>query len=249
MFIVVILGLNRVIKSILNKIKKSSEWFLVGFTIVLSCMFCYYTYANLPIKDFRPYRIGTNLLKAMEVPPGAPKAEYKTIMYYEKAGVVKEFDSKNYPWDDSTWVWKDTKNILVKEGYKPAIHDFKMSDADGGDYTQEFLSKKGYSFMLVSYDIKKINHDVQPKVNAFVDKCSKAKIEFIGLTASSAGEIDAFRHDVNAMYNYYICDETALKTIIRSNPGLVMLKDGTVVGMWHYNNFPTFEEVKTKYGF
>jgi triosephosphate isomerase len=146
-------------------------------------------------------------------------------------------------------VWKDTKNVLVTKGYVPPIHDFNIVDQAATNFTQEFMSAKGYSFILVSYDLKKINRDVLPKVNEFAEACEKAGIKFYGLTSNGAEETDIFRHDVNAMYPFYFCDMTQLKTIIRSNPGLVMIKDGVVTGMWHYHTFPKFDAVKAQYGF
>ena len=183
----------------------------------------------------------------MEIPEGAPRDEYKTILYYEKDGVVKEFTSDNYPWDDSTWVWKDTKNVLIKQGYRAPIHDFNITDVDGGNHNEEILSNPDYNFMVVMYDIKKTNKKVQPKVNELAEKCQKAGIQFIGLSGSPYQTTEEFRHEVNAAYDYYYCDAIPLKTIIRSNPGLVLLKKGTVIDMWHYNDFPSFEEINKKY--
>jgi hypothetical protein len=102
-------------------------------------------------------------------------------------------------------------------------------------------------FLLVAYEIDKSNGKVQSKVNDFVALCQKAGIEFIGLTASNAKEIDIFRHEHNSMFDYYGTDGTTLKTMIRSNPGLMLLKKGTVTAIWHYHDFPTFDEVKQKY--
>jgi hypothetical protein len=122
-----------------------------------------------------------------------------------------------------------------------------MYDAEGIDYRDEFLALPGYKFLLVAYDITKSNEEVQHKINDFVALTEKEKIPFIGLSGSLTKDIDVFRHEHNSMFQYYSCDMTALKTIIRSNPGLVLLNGATVVAMWHYNDFPSFDEVREKF--
>ncbi len=220
---------------------------LAWLGLFLSTAFSVYCYRHLPIIDFRPFAIGKNILEGTKVPEGAPKDEYKTMLYYEKDGLVKEFTQDNYPWQDSTWKWKDSKSVLVKEGVKPAIHDFNLVNSDGSNYTEDILNNPDFNFMLISYDVTKADKDVQKKINALSAACDKEKIKFIGVTATAPEETDKFRHDVQAAYDFYFCDATALKTIIRSNPGLLLLKKGTVINIWHYNDFPDFNEVKMKY--
>lgn len=220
---------------------------LAWLGLVASTVFSVYCYWHLPVMDFRPYAIGKNIPDGMKVPEGAPVDKYKTILWYEKDGVVKEFTQENYPWQDSTWKYKDAKSILVEEGVKPAIHDFALVNSGGSDYTEDILNNPDYNFMLISYDITKANKDVQSKINAFAQASEQEKIKFIGVTATAPAETDKFRHEVQAAYDFYYCDATTLKTIIRSNPGLVLLKNGTVIDKWHYNDFPDFNDVKVKY--
>ena len=96
-------------------------------------------------------------------------------------------------------------------------------------------------------EISHTNSKVQNRINDFVALCHKEGIDFIGMTSSSPKEVDAFRHEHNSMFDYYYSDATTLKTMIRSNPGLILLKKGTVVAIWHHRNFPTFDEVKQQY--
>ena len=156
---------------------------------------------------------------------------------------------QNYPWNDSTWVWKETKNVLVKKGYTPPIHDFSITDSTGVDHLQEFMNEKGYSFMLISYDLKKTDVKVQPKINAFAEECKKANIHFYAISNATAEEASKFRKEYHVPYTFYTADGTALKTVIRSNPGLVLIKDGTVTAMWHYHQFPDLKEVRSQYKF
>lgn len=235
-----------------NKIKplfslKATRGVVIG-SVVLSSLFTYYTYAHLPYIDFRPYAIGKNIKEGMLLPPGAI-TDSTVIMFKYKAkdGTVKEFTVDGLPSDLENYEYVDRVDKVIREGDKPKIHDFKIVDASGTDFTDKFLENPDYSFMLVAYDLSKTDKSVQKKINAFVDECNKNKVQFFGLTSTVAEETDLFRHENQSMFDYYFCDGTALKTIIRSNPGLVLLKNGTVINMWHANDFPLWQDVNAKY--
>lgn len=224
-----------------------NERFVTFFVYVIllgTFYFSYSCYNHLPIKDFRPYAVGKNILEGMKLPPNAKKDSMVMTFIYEKDGkeIKLTQDDVMKMNIDSTYRFVDRKDIPVRKGDVPAIHDFSITDEDGENITEDILSNPDYNFILVAYDVKKANRKVQDRVNYFAETCQKRNISFIGLTASSTEETDLFRHEVQAMYDYYFCDATALKTMIRSNPGLVLLKNGTVIAMWHYNDFPTFAE-------
>lgn len=210
-----------------------------------SFLFSVYCYRHLPIIDFRPYAVGKNISEGMILPPGAKKDSVVMVFIYEKDGVKHEFSEKEIATAgiDETWKFIDRTDKVIQEGDKPKIHDFTVSSSDGTDVTSDVLSMKNV-FLLVSYQINHAEENVQGKVNDFVALCQKDGVEFIGLTGSSPKDIDEFRHKHNSMFEYYNTDETALKTMIRSNPGLMLLKNGTVAAMWHYNDFPSYDEAK-----
>jgi hypothetical protein len=222
----------------------------IGVSTALSLWFNINCIQHLPMIDFRPYKIGTNLPKDMTVPEGSPIDEYETKLVYKnkKTGDKKEFTTAEYAkasylWEDTlTWAWDTTMTKLIKEGYKPKIHDFAITDNDGNNITDAVLKKPGYTLLIINYNITKSSKEHQPEINQLVAECDKNKIPVIGLTASVA-EKEAFRHEVQAMYPYYTTDETALKTVVRSNPGLVLLKEGVVVNMWHHNDVPKFSSL------
>jgi len=216
----------------------------VGF--VASLCFSIYCYMHLPVIDFRPYAIGKNIRQGMQLPPNAVKDSVTMVFIYEKDGKQIELSPEQIKTIDSTYKFVDRKDKLIREGDHPAIHDFSIVSTDGTDITDDVLNLDQV-FLLVAYDIRKSNEKIQSKINDFVSLAQQKGVEFIGLTGSSPKEVDAFRHEHNSMFEYYRCDETALKTMIRSNPGLMLLKKGTVTAMWHYNDFPTFDEVKSKY--
>jgi len=248
-------------KKIRPMLKEKAGMMVTISGFVIASAYAIFCYRHLPVVDLRPYKIGTNIIEAMKLPPNA--VTDSTVVTYKykniKSGEIKSFDQKNIPWQD-TLNWEEVKGSqevkVIREGTKPAIHDFKLTDMIGGDiaendstYTNYFLTLNKPSFFLISYDLKKSDHDkdLMKKINEFYDACRKDSISLIGLTGTIPKEIDAYKHEFNALYDFYNCDETALKTIIRSSPGLVLIKHGTVLAMWHHNDFPKYEEVKTKY--
>jgi len=221
---------------------------LIAYVFLLGTFFfSLYCFRHLPVIDFRPYAVGKNIEEGMKLPPNAKQTITEMIFIYEKDGKQVELKPDELKNIDATYKFIDRKDKITQQGDVPHIHDFNMYDADGADYKEEFLSIPGYKFMLVAYDLTKSNLNAQHTINDFVTLCDKEKIPFIGLTGSAKSVIDVFRHDHNSMFEYYQCDETSCKTIIRSNPGLVLLNGATVVAMWHYNDFPSFDAVKGEF--
>jgi uncharacterized membrane protein YphA (DoxX/SURF4 family) len=206
-----------------------------------------YTLNFLPVIDFRPFAIGKDILAQMN-DGRQPKIETRFVFKNLQTNTIEEL--KEYPytdkinWELDTLKWKfiDTKQIALDAGELPSIHDFSISSVEGADSTQAFLTQNKLHFFLVSYRLDKANLKIQPEINAFASACEKAGIPFIGLTSNSPEEIEEFRHEVQAPYPYYITDATQLKTMIRSNPGLILLKGSKVLDMWHYNSLPSFGE-------
>lgn len=225
--------------------------FILG--AIASFAFPIYAYRNLPPLDFRAYAIGMSIKDNMKPGAGYEPPVYETRFKYEnlKTHEVKEFDLKNYPWEDTlTWKWVATDNVLTKEAVNPPkITDFTVNDANGNPITDSLLNNKDYSFLLVCYDLKKTEEDesLHAKINDFYTLATKENKKIIGLTASSAEEINAYKHAHQALYDFASVDAIVLKTMVRSNPGLILIKDGTVIMNWHHNNFPSYSEVKQKY--
>lgn len=227
-------------------------------TLILCSWFTIHCYNHLPIKDYRPWAIGNIVPQKMI---GEPEfADVYMVYKNTKTGEVKEYlavkNTDGKPINDFSWMTEEfiannefvnQRKQINKEAVEAPIHDFTLDNPETGEaYAETFIFKPGYKFMLVAYDLKKTNTAVMPKVNEFVAACQKEGIEFIGAT-SSADMVEEFRHQHQNAFPYYSNDATSLKTIIRSNPGLVMMKDTVVTGMWHHNDFPTFEDVKRDY--
>ncbi len=225
--------------------------FMSATGLILTTWFTWHCYTHLPVKDFRPYAIGKNITEGMTLPPGAITDSVVMVFIYKdkKTGAQVEagMDQVSTYSGNEQYEFVDRLDKVVREGDKAAIHDFAIKDAEDNDLTSDFLSRPDYVFMLVAYDLTKADVKAQDKVNALAAACQKNDFEFFGLTSTIPTETDKFRHDHQNMFPYYFCDGTALKTIIRSNPGLVLLKQGTVIDMWHHNDFPTYEELNAKY--
>jgi uncharacterized membrane protein YphA (DoxX/SURF4 family) len=222
---------------------KKVEWLFVSVFSVLIIGVSIYGYRHLPIIDFRPYNIGTYIPEKMEVPESAPQDIYESIFYYEKDGEVRQFTKDNYPWQDTTWKFVDAEHILVKQGYIPPIHDFGIENKDQGDITEEILNKDGYYFLIVSSTLEEANIEGSIRINEFVGFYQQYNISSVCMTSSIHDEISEYKQKVNPLFDFYNTDEITLKTMVRSNPGVVLLHKGTIIDKWHYNDIPLTDEL------
>jgi uncharacterized membrane protein YphA (DoxX/SURF4 family) len=218
-----------------------AQWILVIYAFLFSCGLSLYALKHLPPVDFRPYKIGNNLLKEMEIPENAPVDSFDVKLIYAKDGVEKEFTMQDYPKGDSTWTFVDQKTVLVKEGYKPPIHDFSITTEDG-EITDLVLENPGYTFLLISPDLTKANVKRSDELNQIYDYAEQNGYGFIMLTASVEDDMEAYRAATGAKYPIATTDKTTLKTIIRANPGLMLIKDAIVLNKWHTSDLPVFSE-------
>ena len=223
-------------------ISKSNQWIVTNYTLVyIVCTSLYCLYA-LPTFDFRPYHIGADIKKGMEIPEGAEQPEFETTFILKKNGQTREFTLDNYP--DSTWEFVDSKTIQTRQGYEPPIHDFSLTLAEtGDDITDDVLSRKGYTFLLISPSLAYADDGNFGDIDQIYEYASEHNIPFYCVTASTDSDINRWRDLTGAEYPFCTADETTLKTIIRSNPGLLLLKDATIIGKWSHNQLPDPDEL------
>jgi uncharacterized membrane protein YphA (DoxX/SURF4 family) len=217
-------------------------YILAGSGIVLYLIAVVYSVRHEPLIDFRPYNVGVNIQEGMIIPAGAPKDVYENIFYYKnkQTGKIKKFTEKNYPWQDSLhWEFSSMdKARLISKGYTPPIHGFTIETRDGDNIYDFFLNDDKFVFMLIAYDLDKTSLKNQDKINELAKWAKSQNYSFICLTASLFEKCDQFTVDHDIPYEFFNCDEIALKTIIRSNPGLVVLKKGTIIAKYHFNDIP-----------
>ncbi len=222
-------------------LSRSNQWIAINFTvlfIVITSVYCLYT---LPLFDFRPYHIGANILKGMEMPADAEQPQFETTFILEKNGERREFTLADYP--DSTWTFIDSRTVQTKAGYVPPIHDFSIQTADGDDITEEVITRKGYTFLLISPHLRNADDANFGTIDLLYEYAQTEGVPFYCLTASTEEEIKHWQDITGAEYPFCLTDETTLKTIIRSNPGLLLLRDGTIIRKWSHNALPAMEQL------
>jgi len=242
---IVLLIFTRILFIYRNDFKSSwtniKQWSVVSIPAIFIILVSVYCYRHLPLIDFMPYKIGTYIPEKMAIPDDAPSAVYKTSLIYTKDGKNIEVDLSNLP--DSTWQWVETKQELIQEGYVPPIHDFVIQSMTGDDITDIVLNENKFTILLVAYNLKNTKLSDIDKINALAEYCdSSNNCNFICLTSSLQNEIDEFTLKTNAKYPFFNTDEITLKTMIRANPGLVILKRGWIIDKWNALDTPDLKE-------
>jgi uncharacterized membrane protein YphA (DoxX/SURF4 family) len=217
--------------------KSVTEWTITGFVALLFILFSAFNLRYLPVIDFLPYRAGTNIESKMKIPEGSASDQYSVSFIYEKNGVRKEFTINDYPASDTSWKFIDQKSVLIKKGYEPPIHDFSIVDLNNENITGKVLSDKGYSLLMISKKLADVNHNKLKKGFDLGAYCINNGISFYILTASGKSEAINFGSNLPFCFT----DETALKTMIRSDPGYILLRNGTIIGKWSSANVPEKE--------
>ena len=210
--------------------------------ILISFGISIYCYNLLPIIDFRPYKIGNNIIEGMQIPEDAPLDKYETTFFYEKDGIEQAFTLDNYPAEDSTWTFVRQESKLIEQGFVPPIHDFSIITEDG-DITDLVLEDAGYTLLVISHKVEKASTKNIKCVKSTIANAKKAGAKVIWLTSSYTDDIDNFKSEYEINDTFGATDDITLKTIVRSNPGLVLIKDATVIEKWHHNSLPTKDKL------
>lgn len=220
-----------------SSIKSKTQWIILAGFVVFGIGLSVYSVNHLPMIDFLPYKVGVNITEAMRIPEGAPSDKYETIFIYEKAGEQKEFTLENYPKGDPLWKFVDQKTKLISKGFEPKIHDFNITTTDMEDITEDVLTHEGDTYIVMMYDVNKASEEGAKKAELIYQKALAVNAYFYALTASSDEDIQAFRQKTGITFPFYKTDPIAQKTALRANPGIMLLKKGTVVGKWNWRDY------------
>ena len=221
-----------------------TQWLVINYTMLFILALAGYSLYILPPLDFRPYYVGADIRKGMEIPEGAEQPKFETTFILEKDGERREFTLDNYP--DSTWTFIDSRTIEVSKGYVPPIHDFSITRCDNGeDITDEVIDNRGYTMLLIAPYLEKSDDMQFNDINRIYDYAIENKVAFYCLTASGEKMIERWKEMTGAEYPFCHTDATTLRTIIRSSPGLVVIRNGRIIGKWSHNAFP--DESMTKH--
>lgn len=233
LLIIVFTGRNQPVKAP----GKKTEWVILASVSAAFILFSLMNLRYLPMIDFLPYRKDTKIADKMVIPEGVAVDKYETTFIYEKEGVKKEFSLSNYPAEDTTWKFVEQKSVLVKKGYTPPIHDFMVTSLTGEDLTQKILNDTGYSLIMVSKKLSGARHKALSEGFKLGNYCTANNISFYILTSSGKDEVNGYENGLT----FCTVDETTLKTMVRANPGYVLIKNGIIIGKWSWANVPKIE--------
>jgi uncharacterized membrane protein YphA (DoxX/SURF4 family) len=217
--------------------KPVTEWVISLLALSAFLWFEVYNFRHLPVIDVSDWKVGKNMIN----PDPEPVKLY--LVYRNKAtGEEKEYLSPNYPFRDSLWMsqWNFVHQRI--DDPNPRLHNLIIQDENGGDVTSVFIENPGFQFILISYDLESSEPKGIEKAVSLIEESLRNNIGFLILTASLPEYTKNFVSKHNLQADYYYSDDTELKAMIRSNPGLILMKKGIILGKWHYNDFPTFQE-------
>jgi uncharacterized membrane protein YphA (DoxX/SURF4 family) len=253
LLLIIVLFINRQnIRPLFNS--KTGDRLLV-ISVILSIGLGLYTYNFLPVIDFLPYKIGANILDEMKTPPGAKPDEFEQTysLKNKKTGATKIMTDKEYLqtgiWKDSNWTVSGTLGSrLVKKGFTPKITDLTIQDAQGNDYTKELLGSPFYTLIIVAYDLDKTDSDAINRLNALsVNLIQNYNIRTVLLTSNAPADALAFSKRQHLVSEIYYADGVPLKTMVRANPGVLWVKNGTIINKWHYHLVPKYDDLIKQY--
>ncbi len=237
-------------------VQNSRAQSIIFSVIVLFALgFGLYTYNFLPVLDFLPYKVGNNIPQLMLSPPGAPQDVYQVTytLKNKQTGETKEMTDKEYL---KTEIWKDSKweiigepvSKLMKKGYDVRIKDLKITDSQGTDYNKEILENPYYNLIIVAYDLTKADTRGIGDLNAIaINAAENFNIRTVLLTSNSAEDAEAFSNQNKLVMEVFYADGIPLKSMVRANPGILLLKNGTVINKWHFHNLPSYDKLARTY--
>ncbi|UOB16561.1 BT_3928 family protein [Abyssalbus ytuae] len=204
-----------------------------GIALLLCIFYTVFVLRHLPAIDFRPYKVGANIMEGMTIPDDAPKPVYEYAWLFKVNGKEQTIKTLgDYPSVDGEFIGVETKE--VQKGYEPPIHDYTM-ERDGVDYTEKIMNSDNV-IIVIARDIDKADEEGLKDIKTITDEALKKGYQVFGMSASSVEEIRPVKQKIGLNFDFYFCDLTTLKTIVRSNPGILKLKNGTIMQKLHYND-------------
>lgn len=216
-----------------------TEWLIISLVAVLFVVFSVFNLICLPLVDFLPYKTGTIIKEKMKIPEGAATDQYSTTFIYQKDGIKKEFTLENYPASDTSWKFVDQKSVLLKKGYQPPVHDFSITRLNNSNITDSVLNYQGYTFIMVSKKLEKASQSHLTEGFKTGSLLKEKSCNFIVLTASGSDETMKYEN----RSQFCVADETTLKTMMRANPGYLLIRNGEIIGKWSWANLPPQSEL------
>lgn len=186
-----------------------------------------------PIIDFRPWKIGASLKIDLEF-----QDKYYVTYKNKKTGEMQEFLSPHFPWNDPKWLeeWEFVGQRV--EGAPLPETYFLIADELGNDYFKDFTQHEDLQFILIMHNVENANLKKIDQIKHIAQKAKEHNKSFITVTGSTPQKVTEFINNYQINFEIYFSDETTLKTIARTNPALLLIKNGIIIGKWSYNNLP-----------
>ncbi len=225
-------------------VSRRSQWIVALYSFVFAILLAGYCLWRLPVIDFRPYHVGADIRQAW-TDDQQGSGGFVTTFILEKDGQQREFTLEDYP--DSTWTFVDSRTIQTGEAKHSGVGELLIQDAlTGEDLTEAILYDPGYTFLLVAPYIEKADDGVMDRLLTLYDYSRETDCAFYGLTSSGEQAIALWQEMTGAEYPFCLTDAVVLKTMVRSNPGLMLLHDGKVVGKWPSTALPEPHQLPVK---
>lgn len=223
--------------------------------VVLSLGAGVYTYNFLPIIDFLPYKKGNNIPELMVLPEGAEPDQYE-IMYtlkHQDTGEERTMSDQAYLdegiWKDEKWeIIGEPSSRLIKNGYTVPITDLLIMDEHGEDHTQNIITNPYYNLIIVAYDLEATNKEALAKINELVrEAATMYNIRAVLLTSASSQDALSLSRELDLLAEVFYADAVPLKSMVRANPGVMLMQNGVVINKWHHHTVPDFERLEKEY--
>jgi hypothetical protein len=232
--LIVFMGRRRFICNITAK----NRWMVTLFAVAYVAFIEGIGLSFVPVLDFRNYAVGNNLRELVQ----GKSDVYTAVLTYEKDGVQREFVQDSLP--DETWLFVDGRSELVAKGEAPVVGDFSILEwSNDYDIAEDVLADTGFVCIVVSEMLEDASVGRVDKINDLFDYSQENGISFPAATSSDEDEIQLWRKRTGAEYPIYWADNMMLRAITRANPGVMVLKDGIIVGKWNVENMPDETEM------
>jgi hypothetical protein len=220
---------------------KRTSWWCTLWSLAFMLAVVVYTNRHLPMIDFTPFKQGNDLNALTRLPETAKTDSFTYVFTYEKDGQTIRFSTDQLPDAKAGWTYKNRSQVLVRKGDEPVINNLAIINANRGDVTDQLLQDTSYVFVFVAPVLEKVHSKRLEKVFNAYRYAGHQGYAFYGLTASDADAIAEWNYEYDPGFEFNSADDRLLKTMIRSNPGLLLLKNGQVVRKWALRDIPDFQ--------
>lgn len=219
-----------------RRISVSNRWMIALFAVFYIVLVEWVSLSYLPVMDFRPFSVGRNLREVVEDVPSVERTLYK----FEKNGEVRDFDDETYP--DSTWNYLGSRVEIISKGHPALVSDFSFIDlVSGEDWAEAIMNDTSYVSLLILNRVEDANEERIDKINELYDLSREYGFAFYAASSSDEDAVEDWKKRTDAEYDILWADDVMLKTMIRSNPGVLLIKNGTIVGKWNVADIPDFD--------